>query len=92
MAVWVMIVFATFAPTYYSSGKLLSHIFKTRDQKLFIYPLIPIIYIISLIPENVNQLTQQLGKILSYIGIITVIIFPILLYTVAYIKIRWRQR
>lgn len=92
MTIWVLIVFATFGPAYHVSGKILSNLFKTSDEKLFIYPLIPIIYIISLISENILQLTQQLGKLLNYMGLITVIIFPILLYGVAYFKKRWKTR
>ncbi len=92
MVIWVVIVFGTLGPFYYGNARIMSYLFKTKDQKLFIYPLIPVIYIISLTPQNIIQLNQILGKFIDYMGIIMVMLLPIFLYSVGYIKVRWKKR
>lgn len=88
VAVWVIVVFGTMAPFYYSSGKILSSLFNTRDHSLFIVPLVPFIYIISLIPQNVIQINKQLGKLINYLGFISIVLMPIIIYCLGSFKSR----
>ncbi|CAK7087328.1 endospore germination permease [Tissierella sp.] len=92
MAIWVLIVFATMASTYYSAGKVLSKLFITRDHSLFIIPLLPIVYIVSLIPQNIIEVNKQLGTFINYSGLVSIFILPILIYCIGYIKLRWKRR
>lgn len=88
MGIWVLIIFATMAGYYYSAGKILSNLLRTRSHDLFIIPLLPIIYTISLIPANVVALGQDLGQIPNYTGIVVIIIMPTIIYGVGYYKVR----
>lgn len=88
VAIWVIVVFGTMAPLYYSSGKILSSLFNTRDHSLFIVPLVPFIYIISLIPQNLLQLNEQLGKLINYLGFISIVLMPIIIYSLGLFKSR----
>lgn len=88
MSAWVIIVFGTLAPYYYSAGKILSNLFSTRSQELFILPLLPIIYIISIIPQNIVELGNTLGRIINYFSIASMILMPTMIYCIGYYKIR----
>ena len=88
MAAWVMVVYGTMGPFLHSSGTILSDIFNTRVHEIFILPLLPIIYIISLLPENLVQTTKFLGKILNYLSIAAIIIIPTIMFIAAKIKKR----
>lgn len=88
MAIWVLVIFATAGPIYYSTGKIISNLLKTKSQDIFIIPLLPIIYIISLIPQNLMEVYNTLGKLINYFGIVCIIVMPITLYTIGYYKIR----
>lgn len=88
MAIWVLVIFATAGPIYYSTGKIISNLLKTKSQDIFIISLLPIIYIISLIPQNLMEVYNTLGKLINYLGIVCIIVMPITLYTIGYYKIR----
>lgn len=92
IVIWIFIVFATFGPFYYSSGKVLAQLFQVKNQNLFIYPLVPFIYIVALLPHNILSLNLSLGKIINYMGTAMVIVAPILIYILGYFKLRWKKR
>jgi spore germination protein len=50
-----------------------------------IFILSPLVYLISITPENTNQI-QMLGKVIAAIGLFFGVIFPVLLYVVQRIK------
>lgn len=91
MGIWVVIIFATMAVYYYGSGKILSSIVKTESHDIFIIPLIPIIYIISLMPLNIIDLEEKLGGLSNYTGVFVIIFVPIIIYIIGYFKVRRRQ-
>lgn len=86
MAIWVLIIFASMSPVYFSAGKILSKIFKTKDHKYYIWGLIPIIYFLALRPQNVAESFLTFGKYLNILGFISIIIFPIVVFIVGRIK------
>lgn len=88
MAIWILIIFSTMAATYYSAGKVLSDLFTVREHGLFIIPLVPITYIISLIPQTVLEVETMLGKMVNYFGFIVLIIMPLLIYLIGLYKTR----
>lgn len=91
MAIWVLIVFATMGPTYFSAGKILSKLLDTREHGLFILPLLPIVYIVSLIPQNLVEVSNKLGTFINYSGLLSVFLLPILIYCMGLIKLRWNR-
>ena len=88
MAIWTLVIFATMAPTYYSAGKILSNLLAVREHGFFIISMIPIIYIFSLIPQDVLQIEKILGTMINYLGIISVVILPTLIYLIGLFKVR----
>ena len=88
MAIWVMVVYGTLGPFLHSAGVILSDILNTREHESLIFPIIPIIYILAVYPENLVQVENILGKVFNYLSLITIFIIPAILFILAIIKKR----
>lgn len=88
IGIWIIIIFSTMVAHYYSAGKVISNMVKTKSHDIYILPLLPIIYIVSLVSPNIVALEDKLGKVTNYTGIIVMVIMPIVIYLIGYFKIR----
>lgn len=86
MAVWVLVVYATVGPFFYACGVTIAEIFGFNSHKLFIPFLIPLIYIIALIPDNLVTVNEILGSIGNYLNVAAVVIVPIIILIAAYVR------
>lgn len=86
MALWVMVVYGTIGPALHFSGVILSDILNTKNHELYILPLIPVIYIISLLPKSLVETDETLGILLRPLSIIAIMIIPTILYILAKVK------
>ena len=84
LVVWIMQLFATFSVCYYAASLGLSQMFK-KNINGFIYGLAPLIYIVSMVPKNINEMFEM-G---SMIGNFTLYFFssvPVLLLLITLIR------
>lgn len=88
MAAWVMVIYGTMGPFLHASGVILSNIFSIKKHELFIPFLVPIIYSISLLPDNLIITNKVMGMILNYLALISIIILPTIIFLLACIKRR----
>lgn len=86
MAIWVLIAFTTLMSYLYSASLLTSKLFKAKEHKYFVLPLVPIVYIISLIPQNVAQVYKYIDIFIYTLGGFFVVILPILFLILAKFK------
>lgn len=86
MAIWVIVVFGTMAPAYFAAGKVLSKLFKTKSHKYFIWALVPVIYWVSLLPQNAVQVSSTMGRYFNILAIISIVIVPLLIFFTGYIR------
>ena len=86
MTLWILVIFGTMGPIMYASGVALSKVFNTKKHDFFILPLVPIIYLLSLIPENLSKTYMYTGKIINYFAIFVIFIFPLGLYIISLLK------
>lgn len=86
MAIWVIVVFATLAPAYFSAGKTISKILRVKNHKYIIWILVPIIYKVSLIPESLVVVQKRNAMYFNVLGFISVVIIPILILVVGTIR------
>ncbi len=91
MAIWVMVIFGTMGPAFHVSGVILSSLFNTKKHDYFVTALIPIVYIISILPQNLRDVYKYMGKFVNVTGVISVVIFPIILFLINKVKNR-RER
>lgn len=92
MAVWVLFIFSSMGPAYYGAGTILANLTNTRSHDIFILPLLPIIYIVSLIPQSINEVYINLGRIIDYAGLLVIVVLPGILYVLGYFKTRRVKR
>ncbi|WP_044642994.1 spore germination protein [Risungbinella massiliensis] len=86
LVIWIMQIFSTFTITYYAASLGLAQVFK-RDIRPFIYGLLPVIYLIAMIPKNTNDLFK-LGDIVGNGALYLFGVLPLLLL----IGAKWKER
>lgn len=86
MSFWILTTFALINCYIFFISILLSRIFRTQKANWLNLMVLPIIYVISLIPNNVPQTFQMMRTMIKYTGIIFVLPVPLLLLAVAKIR------
>lgn len=82
---WIMLAFPTLCSLLFAMALVLSQMFDIRKHKHFIIPLAPIVYIISLIPQNTVEV-DEFFRFLTPFGIVVLLFIPLLLYIIALIR------
>jgi spore germination protein len=85
IAVWVTAVFTTLFSTYYFTIHSLSQLLRLRDHKLFSFMLLPFVFVIAMLPQNVVQMYDIISIIGRY-GLVLTILYPGILLLVAFIR------
>ncbi|MDI6617320.1 MAG: endospore germination permease [Clostridiales bacterium] len=86
MSQWIILAFTTIVPISYAISYILSRIFKHKNFKHFTSISIPIIYLISLIPDNIVEAYDFLDKITKYLETPVILIIPVLLLITAVLR------
>ncbi|MGG4345939.1 spore germination protein [Paenibacillus lautus] len=84
LVIWIMQIFTTFTITYYAAALGLAQLFKKKIHP-FIYGLIPVIYIISMTPKNINDLFK-LGDFIGNVALLLFAVLPIILLLVSKLR------
>jgi spore germination protein len=84
LVVWIMQIFATFTITFYAAALGLAQLSK-KSIHPFMYGLLPILYIIAMIPKNINDLFKQ-GDFVGNIALFLFGLLPLLLLIISRIK------
>ncbi|MBA4494294.1 GerAB/ArcD/ProY family transporter [Paenactinomyces guangxiensis] len=84
LALWIMELFATLVGAHYFAALGLAQLFKKQDQ-LFMYALLPMIYIIAMTPKNLNTVFK-LGDWIGYLQLFLVIVIVPVLMIVAILR------
>ncbi|AEE96897.1 GerAB/ArcD/ProY family transporter [Mahella australiensis] len=85
IGLWLMMVLPTIAGLLWAAALVLSQMLGFTEYKPLIMPLVPIIYTISLIPQNIIEANKFFRFLIPY-GIGILFIMPIILYTIAVIR------
>ncbi|MDQ0247367.1 spore germination protein [Bacillus fengqiuensis] len=86
LIVWIMQLFSTFTISYYAAALGLAQLFQ-KNIHPFMYGLVPVIYIIAMIPKNVNDFFK-LGDMIGNVALYLFGVLPLLLLMIA----RWKER
>ncbi|MEF2098273.1 spore germination protein [Bacillus sp. CFBP9009] len=84
LVVWIMQIFATFTITFYAAALGLAQLSK-KSIHPFMYGLLPILYIIAMIPKNMNDLFK-LGDFVGHMALFLFGFLPLLLLIISRIK------
>ncbi|WP_282941228.1 endospore germination permease [Paenibacillus sp. RC67] len=85
LAVWVTAVFTTLFSSYYLTLRSLSNLIGLRDHKVFSYFLLPFVFILAMLPENILHMYEIIQDF-SRVGLFVTIAYPGLLLIVALIR------
>ncbi|HHW67462.1 MAG TPA: endospore germination permease [Epulopiscium sp.] len=86
MIFWILIVFSFISTLMYFISFILTRILKAEEHKFLVLPLVPIIYLISLIPDNIVEAFNWIEFLRKYIRILFLLPIPLLLLIVAKIR------
>lgn len=81
IAVWVTAVFTTIYSTYMFTVYAMSKLFRVRDHKMFSFFILPIVFVIAMIPQNTLQM-YEIIQLVGMLGLIITILYPLLLYVI----------
>ncbi|MCT4686996.1 GerAB/ArcD/ProY family transporter [Vallitalea sp.] len=80
---WIMTVFLLLNAYLFFSGLLIKKIANLKEQNFLILPLIPIIYLISLIPDNIVETYKWIEIMTRYVSLLFLLPIPLILLVVA---------
>jgi len=86
MAIWVFGVFTSLAPVLYGIAVILSGLFKAKEHNYFVLPVIPIIYVLSLVPDNLASVYAYMDTFTNYLGTFATIVVPVVFFIAALFK------
>lgn len=86
MTIWVLFIYTTLSTVYFLSSFTLSRVMNVKEHSFFVSLLLPVIYILSLLPDNVAQLYDWLGIFSFYGSTLVSIIIPSFLLLVAKVR------
>jgi spore germination protein len=84
LVIWIMQIFSTFTITHYAASLGCSQMFKKKMMP-FLIILLPITYIIAMIPQNSND-TFKLGDAVGNVSIYLFGVVPLLLLLLSMIR------
>ena len=84
LVIWIMQMFTTFTIAHYAAALGMAQLFK-KSIHPFIYGLLPVMYLISMIPKNINDVFK-LGDTVGHIALILFGFLPLLLLIISKIK------
>lgn len=88
MAFWIIFYFTTYINIYYFSSEIIRDVFRLEDVKVSLVLITPIIYILSLYPENIAEVYSIQDRFIPYTDPIVIGILPIALLITGLIKAR----
>ncbi|WP_425446253.1 GerAB/ArcD/ProY family transporter [Dethiothermospora halolimnae] len=86
MALWVLVAFTTLTPLIYGLALTASKLFRVKEYNFFVLPIIPIIFILALVPDNLASIYDYITKISYYLGSFIIIVAPIIVFAVSLFK------
>lgn len=84
LTIWIMQIFTTFTISYYAAALGMAQLFKKKITP-FIFGLLPVIYIIGMSPQNINDLFR-LGDLVGYAALFLFGVMPLPMLLIS----KWR--
>ena len=86
MSIWILSVFMTLAVVYYASALCFSKVIEAKEHNYLVLPLLPVIYFIALLPNNIAQISDFMDIYSNYMGTFYVAVVPIVLLGISMFK------
>ncbi|MFB7139744.1 GerAB/ArcD/ProY family transporter [Gottfriedia sp. NPDC056225] len=91
LVIWIMQIFATYIISFYIGSLGMAQIFNKKNMKPFMFGTLPFIYIIAMIPKDINDtliMADAIGNTAFYLyGII-----PLLLLVISFVRKKFNEK
>ncbi|MEC0668745.1 spore germination protein [Bacillus haynesii] len=84
LVIWIMQIFSNFTISYYAAAVGLSQLLKKRMEPI-LFGLLPVIYLIAMMPKNINQLFQ-FGDLIGNSAIYLIGLIPLVLLMISKVR------
>jgi len=85
LAVWVTAVFTTLFSSYFLTIHSMSKLFRLRDHRMFSLFLLPIVFVMAMLPVNILNM-YEIIQFVGRIGLCITIVYPAVLLTISFIR------
>lgn len=83
---WIMTVFLLINAYLFFSSLLIKKMTRLKEQNFLVLPLVPIVYLISLMPDNIIETYDLLTIMTQYVSILFLLPIPLILLIVAKLR------
>ncbi|TDF95811.1 GerAB/ArcD/ProY family transporter [Paenibacillus piri] len=85
LAVWVTAVFTTLFSSFYLTIHVASKLFKLRDHKMFTFFILPYLFVLAMLPQNILHMYHITVSVIQY-GLLITIGYPLCLLLIAVMR------
>ncbi|MCR2807204.1 GerAB/ArcD/ProY family transporter [Paenibacillus soyae] len=85
LAVWVTAVFTTLLSSYFLTLYALKQLFKMQDHRVFSFILLPFVFFMAMLPQNVTHLYGVIEDV-GRIGLVITTAYPAVLALLAFVR------
>ena len=86
MTIWVFFAYTTSSTLYFSGSITLSKLTGVKDYRVYVMLILPIIYILALLPGNIAEVYDWDSRVSIYLGATVAFIIPLLLLVVSILR------
>lgn len=91
MGLWIFAIFSTIAPMHLAAVTMAESLTKSKDQAYLAAPFLPIIYFISIVPENISENYEMISKYTNYSSSIMIFAIPLIILVSLVIQKKLRR-
>jgi spore germination protein len=81
IALWTFISVQILSIVLIQSNILLNKSFKLKELDFLSMPLLPLIYLLALVPDNIDEVYYYIDLFSNYIGVVIILIIPLIIFT-----------
>lgn len=86
IALWTFLILGNISTSFYTGTIILSKSLNLKEYKMLVLPLVPIIYLISLIADNIGYVYEYIDIFIKTVGVVVVVFIPIMLFVISLLK------
>ncbi|MGB9679048.1 MAG: GerAB/ArcD/ProY family transporter [Thermoanaerobacteraceae bacterium] len=86
MGIWTFTIFTSIFSFYYFAVLTTAKLIKVKEHSYLVIPMIPIMFLIAIIPDSIASVYKYTGLASSYLSIFFIVVLPVILFLSIKIK------